>query len=626
MTRFGTRSLAPILFVAFLAGAGAPARAGTAGGGAKELEAELAAKAAEALEAGMLGKLRVEIESRLRAGLAGKDPLDRDSAPLLETLEHYRNVSAFFDCKPDEETRAFLKWLLAQRKLCARFCHALDARDDPVKAIAIFKRLKAVEKLDERTFLAHGELAIALAVIWDGFRWHRWARHPVAEDQPEQLLVYYAKPDPRMALQARALPYELLVFVVNHPLSAEEREFALAEYGRGYSPRKAFFDVEWNKKLSPAHGTGRDIPYTLMNIRKLGGVCMEQAYFSSCVGKCVGLPAVYCCGAGKRGGHAWVGALRQARPGSLWNFKAGRYSYDHYWKGVVDDPTARTRLTDGEVMMTAGCLAVPIERRERAAARRNLALWLWRGCPEPQARPAGRRGRRRPVERVQPGEPVEPPAELSDDQKKLVHKLLLEAVELDPFSRRTWDGVAVVAASRTFSVDEAQMFNERLFRHIGKVSPDFVCHTFRKFLGVIEEQAVRDRMYEQAFAYFRARPDLGAELKVAQGAMWEKDGAPEKALDAYVDALASFPKDGHVTMSAARRIDQVLAKGEPAKAVAVLEKLWVQVSAQRGSLSEKREALRIVGENLLKYMRKTADKRLEQFEADFRKFMPEKRE
>ena len=106
----------------------------------------------------------------------------------------------------------------------------------------------------------------------------------------------------------------------------------------------------------------------------------------------------------------------------------------------------------------------------------------------------------------------------------------------------------------------------------------------------------------------------------------EKDGAPEKALDAYVDALASFPKDGHVTMSAARRIDQVLAKGEPEKAVTVLEKLWVQVSAQRGSMSEKREALRIIGENLLKYMRKTADERLERFEADFRKFIPEKKE
>ena len=46
--------------------------------------------------------------------------------------------------------------------------------------------------------------------------------------------------------------------------------------------------------------------YTFAEIRKEGGVCRDQGYFSCNTGKCRGVPAVYIVGDGDRGPHAWM--------------------------------------------------------------------------------------------------------------------------------------------------------------------------------------------------------------------------------------------------------------------------------------------------------------------------------
>ena len=46
--------------------------------------------------------------------------------------------------------------------------------------------------------------------------------------------------------------------------------------------------------------------YTFEEIRKEGGVCRDQGYFSCNTGKCRGVPAVYIVGDGDRGPHAWM--------------------------------------------------------------------------------------------------------------------------------------------------------------------------------------------------------------------------------------------------------------------------------------------------------------------------------
>ena len=47
--------------------------------------------------------------------------------------------------------------------------------------------------------------------------------------------------------------------------------------------------------------------YSLGSIKEKGGICVDQAYFSSMAGKAKGIPTLTFVGQGSGGGHAWFG-------------------------------------------------------------------------------------------------------------------------------------------------------------------------------------------------------------------------------------------------------------------------------------------------------------------------------
>ena len=184
--------------------------------------------------------------------------------------------------------------------------------------------------------------------------------------------------------------------------------------------------------------------------------------------------------------------------------------------------------------------------------------------------------------------------------------------------------IGAAAAKGVFTLGEIQAFSDRLFRSVEPYSPDFVCHTVQRFVAAIKDEAERDRLYEVCFGYFRKRPDLAAAIKVAQGRWREADGKNELALKCYLQAVTSFPQDGHVTQEAAKSIDDVLAKGEPKKAVEALVSVWRSMEAAlSGGRPEERETMRLVGENLIKYLKLAGlDREQATFEANFRRMFP----
>ena len=601
--------LAAVLATAVLAGAAFPARTGE-----PTLEEGLRAKAEAAVKAGTLGAFCREVVERLAKALNEPAALTK-SAKDLETLEHYFNVGRLLDFKCDEETRAFLVWLLGQREFCSRFLRALAPTDSPAKAVAVLRRLKAVKGIDEKRYLQHREMLIAFALVWDNYAWLPWTNVAVPDGRLEEIYEYYLTAGPALQIPPDRLPHELMVYVVDQPLPKDERDYALG-FRNNPNLGALFFDIKWVKdETSLYQGHNKSIPYTLMNIKKLNGVCMEQAYYATCIAKCVGVPATYCCGTGARGGHAWAGVLRVQGGGAVWDFSSGRYSYDHYWKGQVYAPTFRQgMLTDGEVAMTAGLVALPRAAIESADARRNLAIFILSGLAGDEALRPGQSGKF----------DLSDLSKLAPERRKLVYDLLFSAVQMNPCSQRNWHVVGIAAAGGAFTLQEIQSFSDHLFRTVDPYSPDFVCHTVQRFLAAVKDDAARDRLYEVCFAYFRKRPDLAAELKVAQVRRREADGKQDLALKANLDAVATFPQDGHVTEEAARSIDAVLAKGEPRKAVETLSAVWRSMeTGQQGSKPEEREALRLVGENLLKYMKLAGmDRDLAAFEPAFRRLFP----
>ncbi|GEM_PF-1756748 len=604
------------LAAALLAAAAAacPARGGET---APPLEDELRARAIAAAKAGTLGAFRAEVAGRLGKALAEPEALGRGAGDL-EILEHYLNVGRLLDFPADDEGRAFLAWFLEQREFCSRFLHALEPTDSPAKAVEVLRRLKAVKGVDEKRYLRHSEMLIALARIWDAYEWLPWTGLEVPADRLEDIYVYYLNGGAFLRWSPEQLPHELLLYLVDHPLPKDERDFVLRNYLDNQNPARVFFEIRWTEDAG-ALGGGRNksLRYSLMNIKERGGICMEQAYYATSVAKCLGIPAAYCRGIGGRGAHAWVGVLRKHDGAIFWDFRMARYGYDHYWRGETFSPACRRAIvTDGEVAMSAGYAILPRSAVESADARRGLALFLLLG-DAPGAAAAG-----------DPPEAALPDLSgLAPGRRKLLHDLLYSSVQANPCALRSWQLVGAAAARGAFSQQEIQAFSDLLFRSVDRYSPDFACRTVQLFLAAVKDEADRDRLYEACFAYFKKRPDLAAELKVAQGRRREADGKPDLALRSYLDAVSGFPWDGHVTQEAAKCLDELLAKGEPRKAVEVLTGAWrsMDLGVQGGGAQE-RIALRLVGENLIKYLKLAGmEKELAAFEPAFRRAFPAQR-
>ena len=596
--------------------------AATARAGAPSLEAELRGKAEAAVKAGTLGDFRQELVERLAKKLTEPETLAKN-AQDLEILEHYLNVGRLLDFKGDEETGKFLVWFLGQREFCSRFLHALEPTDSPEKAVGVLRRLKAVKGVEEARYLEHSEMLIAFARVWDSYQWLPWTNLEVPDSRLEEIYEYYLTSGQALQIAPSRLPHELLIFVIDHPLPKDERDYALTF--RGYENLgRLFYEIKWLRdETSLYEGHNKSVRYSLMNIKQRGGVCVEQAYYASTVAKCLGLPATHCRGVGARGGHAWVGVLRVQGRACRWDFNTGRYAYDHYWTGEILDPACRTGvLSDGEVAMTAGAYAPPRATLESADARRNLAVLILSGLADPGAATGGAGAAA--GEQSRPGEVLPEMAPLAPARRKLAHDLLASSVQLDPCSRRSWQVIGAAAAKGVFTLGEIQAFSDRLFRSVEPYSPDFVCHTVQRFVAAIKDEAERDRLYEVCFGYFRKRPDLAAAIKVAQGRWREADGKNELALKCYLQAVTSFPQDGHVTQEAAKSIDDVLAKGEPKKAVEALVSVWRSMEAAlSGGRPEERETMRLVGENLIKYLKLAGlDRERATFEANFRRMFP----
>ena len=149
------------------------------------------------------------------------------------------------------------------------------------------------------------------------------------------------------------MPYKylnsrMLVYVVDLPLSLSEMEWAVKnERGSASSWGQKFDDVKYDKPrfnrnaFSWGHGE-----YTFAALKKHGGICIDQAYYTAMTARCWGIPSMVFTGKGRRGGHAWLGIMRSP---NRWTMNVGRYSRDNYSSGQCRNPQTNKRMNDHEL-------------------------------------------------------------------------------------------------------------------------------------------------------------------------------------------------------------------------------------------------------------------------------------
>ncbi|MET0262564.1 MAG: hypothetical protein ABW223_06685 [Rariglobus sp.] len=260
---------------------------------------------------------------------------------------------------PDEPIAAKLKpdtitWLLGERVFSESFFSLLSPYDCLPRVAATLQELRAADPV---RFGDYAQLGLAIALVYDAEpppHWPHWqvSKKVLPRQLPPALAAFRFLVDAdqrKVTLQRlNSLPAAELKFVVDIVAPFPELiwaqqtvRFPLAEWVKSYESVRYRIDrIEAEQYVWPGDR------YDLQEIRREGGICVDQAYFATQSGKARGVPTLLFSGAGRDGRHAWFGYLGLGRK---WELDGGRYAEQRYVIGVADDPQTWMPLSDHEL-------------------------------------------------------------------------------------------------------------------------------------------------------------------------------------------------------------------------------------------------------------------------------------
>ncbi len=505
-------------------------------------------------------------------------------AQRLGELLCLRKAAEIFSKSKDKSMPQFL---IDRPKLCSRFLHALDADDHHEAALRILKTLQDVAP---DRFEKWFEFCIAYSVVWDRWRYHHWVRKKLEPDTMVRNYKFYLENKDWCIINPQHLPFELAVYVVSTRLTAAELQWVRKTYTKKdlANLNALYQSFPWTKKLSPAHGTGKGVDYTLPNIKKLGGVCMEQAYATENICRLFGLPATYTRGMGGRGGHAWLGAL-SLRPKVEWNMTYGRYRNDHYYKGIVNDPTHfGSSITDSIVKMSAALLkAGNVDKIEEGYTYLDAVNWANAHLPEKTKHPQFR------------------------TRQALVQDLLNRSLTASPYNGPAWMHLSKLAEAKNMDSKAGIHWMGKLFQYTATDFPDFTVSCAQKFMGCVDDAKWKAQILAKMYNIIkRKRPDLACDIKVAEGEVWLEQGDFQRAVMCFMYPLANFSKDAHILARAKDRMKAIEEKASKEKLAKAYQMIIQALSSVRKLDQSQREVRDMALDKLIPIYEERGDSRM----------------
>lgn len=248
----------------------------------------------------------------------------------------------------------FLKYFFSRGDLMRSTYNQWDPSDLLTEFFTILDRLFSKHQY---LFKQYPELAFAIAYVHDVPPTPMWPHPQVSQTVlPRQLRsadeVFEYFTNPRDAKwfhnSIKRLSLSDAIFMVDLVVSPEEIQWVRSnvtvsplEYDGVYTMIR--YDME---RLQRGQMYWIYNDYSLPAIHKVGGICVDQAYFASQVGKTQGLPTIEFLGSGLDGRHAWFGYLN-AR--GKWEMDAGRYADQRFVTGHAFNPQTWSFISDHEV-------------------------------------------------------------------------------------------------------------------------------------------------------------------------------------------------------------------------------------------------------------------------------------
>lgn len=498
-------------------------------------------KLADAVEAKTLGEQVAPLAGELKRAI---ETPDFDKQKLIDLAAYYR-FAAFFsrvELKDPHDAKC-LQWLIRQPRLTRTVSLAVGEADQPDKVLGI---LRPLYRTDRETMEKWPDLVAALAVVWDAPQLGTDADTLEAEvargDWAVNLYHYFTRQNEKLRYSVRELPWQLQTYVVDLSVSEEELAWVWARYGKRGDVGAFYFDVPYD---TDAFYTGAQrkiegLVYTLDNLQKHGGICVDQSYFATQVGRSLGVPVVSIIGQGGAGevAHAWVGYLDKRGKLIVWNLRSGRYEHQLYWTGQVIDPQTRQRISESETSLLA-------ELQNTTPEGRELAQALMRSI------------------------------DLFDASKQ--PEVLFRALELSAGNREAWLKLGDLGAAGQLSDEQAQRAAEVVKTFASKQYADLAFEVYKRMISG-KSNLQQLEQYDWLATVFKERPDLVAQIRVEQGKLHHGLKNDQAALRAYGDVLTNHLYSGPIIMEALRLTDEILRGQKDVKRlVMVYDKLFASV-------------------------------------------------
>ena len=497
-------------------------------------------------------KAREKIDHLFEAAVAY---LPKSDLRVLRDIVFVRKLTEQMGKLEEGQVKGVLRIFKKHPRLAYALVYQIKKADRLKKVYEILIRLN--EKLG-KDLDKFANLAAAVCVVHDQRVTHRINENSTTAMDPLVVYAYYRKNYRSMKFDLLNMPVEHLIYVVDNAVSLNEMNWALANYKRHRAVGRLFFEIRYDydhfkkgrKKRVTVEG------WNLPNIKRYGGVCADQAYFSVAVGKSIGVPTCYTIGKGGSVAHAWVGYLRGRGRRGYWDFNSGRYAEYQGVKGHVTNPQTNRRIADSLVSINAQLLENDQLDRQRAGAYVYAAEFLserakskkaWRvEFPEDLLGKEGLDSGRRGQVRLAKGEDI--------------RGLVIAGLKASNANIAGWQLVGKMALAGQLSLKDKRFWAGMVNKFCGRYYPDFALEILEPMIKSVADVREQDKLWEGIFGSFRGRKDLAGRVRLLQGEMWEKHKDSRKAGICYLDVVKRFANDGPFAMTALKRAEASLVK------------------------------------------------------------------
>ena len=420
----------------------------------------------------------------------------------------------------------------------------LRDHDDVPLAYALLRLL--IEEHGTKQIARYANLAAALCVVHDaGPVSRRVNENSVVGPDSLALFDYLVSHDRDTLWGLAGTPPGMLVYVVDAAAPVAELQWAMGRHRGDRQIGKRYHQINYDtrhyKQGTPKRLTEEG--FSLPNIARFGGICVDQAYYAEHAGKSIGVPTVTVTSRSSTGGHCWVGFVERRGSSLRWNFEEGRYDEYEDLRGMLDDPQSGQPITPDELAIRLAFDSAPRAEREHVQALTDAAAFLL-DAGSPPAAPESVSGLLR-----------------TPRPSGVEGALLLArgALGVNAGAHSAWALAREVFASAEVGASDRREWTSAALTIAGRESPYFALDQIRAIIAGTPRAQERAELWAWVAKRLRAWPMIIAEAKLSEAEAWADAGDKHRAWVTYEAILREHVDEGQAAVVASLAMARMLA-------------------------------------------------------------------